>query len=67
MKAVDPEKIAFVQGFAAALGTLCRECDLPTTAVNIARSNGFGLEDFRKAHVDGFDLRPIRKAFRETK
>ena len=55
----------FRRGFAAALACLIRDCDQPTMAFNIAKSNGYELRHFTQAKVDAFDLKPIRKMFRE--
>lgn len=60
------ESDAFHYGVACALGTLIRSYDEPTIAASIIRLNGIKLSDFKKAEVNEFDLKPIRKALREN-
>ena len=56
---------AFYHGVALALATLIRSYDQPSMAVDILKSNGISIEDLCDAKVDAFDLRPLRKAWRE--
>lgn len=56
---------AFYSGFAVVLGCLIRERDLPSVAVDIMRSNGVELKHLIKAGVDNFDLKPIRRAWKQ--
>jgi hypothetical protein len=55
----------FLRGFAAAMAALIREHDQPTMAVDICRCSGLTLWHFERAGVDSFDLKPLRKAFRD--
>lgn len=55
----------FVQGFAMAIGSLCRDHDEPTLAQSIMMANGITIDDMRKADVEDFDLQPIITKIRE--
>jgi len=54
------ERKDFYCGAAAVLGTLARDHDQPSVAVDIMRSNGITLSDLQKAGADDFDLDYLR-------
>lgn len=54
----------FVLGFAAVAASLARDYDQPGIAADIIANNGFELDDFKKARVEPFDMKHIRKLFR---
>lgn len=56
-------EIAFVQGFAVAVAEVARNHDNPTMAADLIAGSGFDLRDFRQC--DSYDLKVIRKLFRE--
>ena len=53
----------FYCGFAVGLGCLIRDFDQPSMAINIMENNGVTFLDLKKAGVEPFDLKPIRKAW----
>jgi len=55
----------FLQGFALAAAALARDSDNPSAAANLIAGFGFELRDFERAKVDSYDLRVIRKLYRE--
>lgn len=57
---------SFLQGFALAVAELARNsgADNPTAAANLIAGFGFDLADFRRAKVDGYDLRVISKLYK---
>lgn len=57
---------SFMQGAAAVLAELARHNggDNPTAAANLIAGFGFDVGDFRRAKVDGYDLRVISKLYR---
>ena len=61
------EKKAFLQGFAVAVGSLVRDHDQPSMAVDIIRGNGVTLMDLENCGAETFDLKHIRKAWRERR
>jgi hypothetical protein len=56
---------AFYRGFAAAVATLARDHDQPSSAVDIMHSNGVNLDHLRAAGVDAFDRLPLARAWRD--
>lgn len=54
----------FVRGFAIAAAAVARDHDAPTMAANLIAGFGFDLRDFRRAKVDGYDLKVISKLYR---
>jgi hypothetical protein len=56
----------FMCGVALALASLVREHDQPSMAVDIARRNGITLHDLKSANPDEFDMKPLRKAWRDN-
>jgi hypothetical protein len=57
---------AFMQGFGVAIGSLARDHDQPSMAADIMRCNGIRLEDLENCGIQVFDLKPIRKAWKQT-
>ncbi len=55
---------AFYHGFAAALGSLAREHDRPSMAIDIMRCNGVTLQNLKDAGVEQFDLAPLAKEWK---
>lgn len=55
-----------MQGIALAVAELARQTggDNPTAAANLIAGFGFDVEDFRRAKVDGYDMRVISKLYR---
>lgn len=51
----------FYCGMAVALGSLAREHDQPSVAIDIMKCNGVSLKDLQDAGVEPFDLKPLRK------
>lgn len=64
---VDPEKRGFIQGYAVAVGVIVRLHDHPSIAADLLQQSGFTLRDFERAGVDEYDLKPVRKLFREMR
>ena len=60
---MSPEDKAFIQGFAAAIGTLARGFGQPNLAKMIADENGFGLKDFKEAECEDYYIEPIKEEF----
>lgn len=56
----------FYIGCAIILGSLVRERDTPSVAIDIMRCNGITLKNLQDAGVDEFDLKPIRAAWYEV-
>lgn len=59
------EDRGFAQGIALAVAILARMHDLPTVAADIASEAGFTIADYKRAKVDEYDLRALRKLRRE--
>jgi len=57
---------SFWQGFAVAIGSLARDHDRPSMAVDIMRCNGITLKDLETCGIEVFDLKHIRKAWKES-
>lgn len=55
---------SFMQGVALAVAALARDGDNPTAAANLIAGFGFDVEDFRRAKVDGYDMRVISGLYR---
>lgn len=51
-------------GYAAALASIVRLQDLRSVAKSTATADGLTLERFRRAGVEEFDMRELRKAWR---
>lgn len=54
----------FLHGLAAGLGSLARDHDRPSMALNILTNLGVTVADLRRAKVDGFDLAPLAREAR---
>jgi hypothetical protein len=59
---------AFLQGFSIVIGSLIRDYDEPSMALDIMRNNGLTLKYLKSfGNVDAFDFDPIKKAWRKSK
>jgi len=64
MKRCWEQHAEFIRGFAAAVATLAREHDQPSVAVDVMSLNGISFKDLTDAHVEEFDLRPLREEWK---
>lgn len=64
-KAWTAEDRGLYRGFGMAVASLARDHDQPTAAAGIISGYGMRLADFERAELDDFDLRVLRKLFRE--
>ena len=57
----------FFHGVALVIAELARHSggDEPTKAANLLAGFGLDVEDFRRAKVDGYDMRVISKLYRD--
>jgi len=53
----------FLQGFAIALADMNRMHDNPVAVRDVIEGAGLTLNDFKRAGVENYDLRELRKAF----
>lgn len=51
----------FIHGIAYICAELVRSHDLPTIAADIIYEAGYTYADLKKAKVDSYDLKPLRK------
>lgn len=54
----------WIQGVAYSAQILSVACDEATSAANLISQSGLSLADFKRAEVDEYDLKPVRKLFR---
>ena len=57
---------SFLQGLAVAIGSLARDHDQPSMAVDIMRCNGLTLDDLQECGIEVFDMKSIRKAWKAS-
>jgi hypothetical protein len=60
---VTNENTDFLRGFAIALADLNRLHDQPTMVRDVIDGAGLTLADFKRAGVEPYDLKELRKAF----
>ena len=58
------EELSFIQGFGMVIASIVRQ-DEPTMAKNICEEYGFTLKDFSKKEIDDYDLKEIKKLWRQ--
>jgi hypothetical protein len=58
------EELSFIQGFGVVIASIVRQ-DEPTMAKNICEECGFTLKDFSKKEIDDYDLKEIKKLWRQ--
>jgi hypothetical protein len=63
-KAEKPDGNSFYQGMAVVLAALVRDHDQPTMARDIMKCNGVTVGHLKKANVDDFDMRHLRRLAR---
>jgi hypothetical protein len=61
---VSHENTDFLRGFAIALADLNRLHDQPTMVRDVIDGAALTLADFKRAGVEPYDLKELRKAFR---
>lgn len=61
----NPEDRGWVQGIAYAAQIMVTGHNEPGMAADIISESGLTLADFKAAKVDSYDMKPVRKLFRE--
>ena len=65
MTKMPKEAQAFYQGYVLAMANIIRCHDQPSMVIDIMQNDGVTIGLLKRCHVDAYDLKVIRKAFKD--